>query len=175
MPPDSARAREAIAAAYTAHARAIHRYLSRRAGPDLADDLTAETFTAALAGFGSFRGSDDGIRPWLYGIAGHTLARHRRREITGYRSLAERGADPTEVEGPERAVIERDLADRRTRIVAGALAQLCDFDRDALLLTAWEELTYEQTAVALDSTVAHVRSRIHQARTFLRSYEEKNS
>lgn len=45
---------------------------------------------------------------------------------------------------------------------------LPEVDRDALLLHAWEHLSYEEVAVAMDVPVGTVRSRISRARTRLR-------
>ncbi|MEW2014545.1 MULTISPECIES: sigma-70 family RNA polymerase sigma factor [unclassified Rhodococcus (in: high G+C Gram-positive bacteria)] len=172
MPP-SDEAGE-FAGVYEDHARTIHRYLARRVGVDLADDLTADTFSVAFSGWASYDPTRGGVLPWLYGIAGHQLSRHRRREVSGYRALARHGIDPVAETGFESAVVDRDSAHRRTQALAGALAALSSFDRDVLLLVAWEDLTYEQVASALDVPVARVRSRLHQARKTLRSFEEKS-
>jgi len=52
--------------------------------------------------------------------------------------------------------------------IAAALAQLPVGERDALLLFAWEELSYEEIAAALVVTVGTVRSRLNRARRRLR-------
>jgi RNA polymerase sigma factor (sigma-70 family) len=54
------------------------------------------------------------------------------------------------------------------RTVNALLSELSDGDREALLLYAWEDLTYPQIAVAMGIPVGTVRSRIHRARAFLR-------
>lgn len=163
-----------FARAYEAYARAIHRYLARRVGVDLADDLTADTFAFAFAGWSSYDSTRGEVLPWLYGIAVHQLSRYRRREVSGYRALARHGVDPTAVTDFEADVLDRDTANRRTRSLASALAALKPFDRDVLLLVAWENLTYEQVASALDVPVARVRSRLHEARKVLRAHEERS-
>jgi len=50
-----------------------------------------------------------------------------------------------------------------------ALEDLPEADRDALLLVAWADLTYEETARALGVPVGTVRSRLHRARGALRA------
>jgi RNA polymerase sigma factor (sigma-70 family) len=52
--------------------------------------------------------------------------------------------------------------------VAAALAELEPIDREALLLLAWEDLSYADIAIATGVPVGTVRSRIHRARTRLR-------
>jgi RNA polymerase sigma-70 factor (ECF subfamily) len=59
-------------------------------------------------------------------------------------------------------------AELRWPHVADALTRLPDGERDALLLYAWEELTYDEIAAALDIPVGTVRSRLNRARRRLR-------
>lgn len=67
---------EAFAAFYRRHEDSVLGFFLRRTGrPDVAADLTAESFARALAGRGSFDSSVGEPRAWLYGIARHVLAR----------------------------------------------------------------------------------------------------
>ena len=52
--------------------------------------------------------------------------------------------------------------------IADAVAELPEEERDALLLFVWEELSYEEIAVALGVPVGTVRSRLNRARVRLR-------
>ena len=52
--------------------------------------------------------------------------------------------------------------------LADALATLDPGQRDVLLLYAWEELSYEEIAAALQVPVGTVRSRLARARAHLR-------
>jgi RNA polymerase sigma-70 factor (ECF subfamily) len=61
-------------------------------------------------------------------------------------------------------VLDRADAHLAGPLVAEALASLEDRDRDALLLLAWGELSYEEIAEALGVPAGTVRSRIHRAR-----------
>ncbi len=56
------------------HYRTIHRYLSRRAGADIADDLACATFTEAFAARHRYDATAADALPWLYGIAANLLA-----------------------------------------------------------------------------------------------------
>ena len=55
-----------------------HRYLSRRVGRELADDLASATFTVAFERRRGFRTESDSALPWLLGIATNLLRNHRR-------------------------------------------------------------------------------------------------
>lgn len=149
------------------HYDAIHRYLARRGGWDLAEDLTQSVFLAAFEGRRRFRPSEDTAAPWLFGIATNMLRRHARteqRRLRAYGRVPFRDAEPLDV---------GELADRLDAAPVAAraleiLADLPEAERSALLLVAWADLTYEQAAVALDVPVGTIRSRIHRARGRLR-------
>jgi RNA polymerase sigma-70 factor (ECF subfamily) len=159
---------EQFAALFDRHAPLIHRYLSRRVGRQAADDLAAETF---LAAFGKRRRYDLGYadaRPWLYGIATNLLAQYRRAELRQYRITRAACTALTEPGHEER--VTADLTARAVRgLLAEALAGLPGGERDVLVLIAWEQLTYEETARALGIPVGTVRSRLSRARSRLRT------
>src|SRR3954453_15648654 len=145
------------------HFAGIHRYLHRRVGAGPADDLAAETFVTA---FGRRRDYDlrrDDARPWLYGIASNLLRnqwRTERRRLVAYA----RAAVEMDAYADADAVLDRADAHAAAPLVAKALASVEDRDRDALLLLAWGDLSYEEIAEALAIPTGTVRSRIHRAR-----------
>jgi RNA polymerase sigma-70 factor (ECF subfamily) len=164
----SCRDPEHFAAIFDRHAPHIHRYLARRAGPQEAGDLVAETF---LAAFGQRRRYDPGYRdarPWLYGIATNLLGSFHREEARRFRLSQVAGADRQEIpDYSERSVASLAAESARPQLVA-ALAGLSAGDRDVLLLIAWEDLSYEEVSRALGIPVGTVRSRLHRARMQLR-------
>jgi RNA polymerase sigma factor (sigma-70 family) len=158
---------ECFAALFRRHVAAIQRYVVRRLGPDAADDVVAETFLTAFTQRGQYQDSRPDARPWLYGIATNLIGRYRRAELRQYRVLARTGTDPVTEPFTDRvdAVVSAGRASRR---LAAALARLPAGHRDALLLVAWGDLTYEQAALALGVPVGTVRSRLSRARGSLR-------
>lgn len=150
-------------ALYDRHAGDIHRYLLRRLGADVAEDLTADTFVVAFRSRSRFDPARAGARPWLYGIASNLAAKHRRSEVRGLRALARTGVDPVAHSWVEQAD-QRVDAQGLNRELASALAELTAGDRDVLLLVAWADLSYAEVADALDLPVGTVRSRLHRAR-----------
>jgi RNA polymerase sigma-70 factor (ECF subfamily) len=56
--------------------------------------------------------------------------------------------------------------------VADAIEALPDGEREALLLFAWEDLSYQGVAEALDLPIGTVRSRLNRARAHLRELFE---
>src|SRR5690349_20053927 len=70
----SVREPDAFGAFYERHERLVLAYFVRRLrDPDLAADLAAETFAAALLSARRFRGDGAPASAWLLGIARHVL------------------------------------------------------------------------------------------------------
>lgn len=70
----------AFALFFRRHENVVLRYLLRRVRrPDVAADLTAETFAGALAGRRTFDPARGSARQWLFGIARNVLARSLER------------------------------------------------------------------------------------------------
>jgi RNA polymerase sigma-70 factor (ECF subfamily) len=156
-----------FASLFDRHAPYIHRYLARRVGTQAADDLVAETFLVAFRKRTGYDPRFPDARPWLYGIATNLIARHRREEARQLRLRQATGPDPVQHDHAERAAL--DVTAQSVRfLLASPLAKLARPDRDVLLLIAWEQLTYDEVARALDIPVGTVRSRLHRARTKIR-------
>jgi RNA polymerase sigma factor (sigma-70 family) len=164
----SATCPEEFALIFDRHAVSIHGYLRRRIGSPDADDLLAETFLIAFERRGRYDLAVADARPWLFGIATNLLRRFARSEVRAYRALARTGVDRVGL-AMEDQVAERLDADAARRALAAALARLSRGDRDAILLYAWAELSYEQIAHALGIPIGTVRSRLHRARRQLRA------
>jgi RNA polymerase sigma-70 factor, ECF subfamily len=151
------------------HFEAIFGYLARRASRDEAADLANETFRLAFAARQRFDPSRESARPWLYGFATNVFRHHLRsrgRQDRTFQRAATATASPTSLD-IDRAVARID-AERVWPRVAIALAALPADEADALILLAWEGLTYTAIATATGVPVGTVRSRINRARSRLR-------
>jgi RNA polymerase sigma factor (sigma-70 family) len=159
---------ESFAALFDRYADMLYRYISRRLGPDLAEDLVGETFLVAFAGRNKYDLSYADARPWLFGIATNLISRHRRTEAARYRAL-QRSPVEDVVESAADRVTAGVTAEASRPVLARALAGLTAKDRNVLLLIAWGDLSYEEVARALDVPVGTVRSRLHRARRKVRA------
>ncbi|WP_406633186.1 RNA polymerase sigma factor [Amycolatopsis sp. WGS_07] len=158
---------EAFAGIFDRHAPFIHRYLARRLGRDVADDALAETFLAAFRKRSRYDLARPDARPWLYGIATNVVKQHRRDEVREYRLL--RAVGPQQpAQAHDEDVAKRVVAVARGPELGAALAALAEGDRDVVVLTATEGLSYEEVAEALGIPVGTVRSRLNRARRKLR-------
>ena len=158
---------ELFALLFLRHAAALGRYVCRRLGPELADDIVAETFLAAFRQRCGYDLARSDALPWLHGIAANLIRRHYREEKRKLRALERTGVDPVAESAAD--VAEASLAgEAASRAVAAALAALSPEHRDVVLLVTWAELTYDEVALALGIPEGTVRSRMNRARTRLR-------
>ena len=141
--------------------RYVLAYALRRVGPAHADDVVAEVFTTAWRHLD--RLADDPL-PWLYRTAYHAVANLRQAGVRQDRLAGRlhaqpswRGAHPDHADG----IAEHDR-------VAAALGRLPARDREALLLTCWEDLDLGTAAEILDCTTVALKVRLHRARRRLR-------
>ena len=162
----SLEAPQAFEAIFDRHFRPIRRYLRRRLSRPVADELAAEVFTAAFAHRRSYDLTRPDALPWLYGIAANLLRRHVRDEDRELAAYARSVIGPATMPGSEplEQIVRRDLESA----LAEALRQLEPGDREALLLFAWANLSYEEIAAALELPIGTVRSRLNRARTQVR-------
>jgi RNA polymerase sigma-70 factor, ECF subfamily len=155
---------DAIEGLFIAHFDSIYRFAAYRVGRDAALDVAAETFARALRGIDRLDPERDG-RCWLFGIATNVLRHHHRaeeRRIRAYSAVAQ-------LPLPQRQNCDdSDKESLAKTCLIEALVALEPRDREALLLFAWADLSYEEIATALEIPLGTVRSRIHRARGLLR-------
>jgi RNA polymerase sigma-70 factor (ECF subfamily) len=156
----------AFSSVFERHFDDVRRYLVRRVGSALGDELASETFARAFDGRRRFDAERGVVRAWLFGIAANLLRHRARSEERRLRAYARSGVDPVveELEG----VPARIDAQRTGPRLAAALARLSAGEREVVLLYAWAELSYEEIAVALELPVGTIRSRLSRARGRLR-------
>jgi RNA polymerase sigma factor (sigma-70 family) len=152
-----------FATVFDRHYDEIRRYLSRRADPTAADDLASETFTRAFSARAGYDRGQINAGPWLYGIATNLLRERGRREGRRWRAYA-RAIESGVLEDRYEQVHSRVDASALAPVLIPALSGLAAEDRDALLLLALTDLSYEEIAVATGAPVGTVRSRLHRAR-----------
>ena len=158
---------EVFGLVYDRHADAVFGYFARRVPRTEVPDLVAETFRIAFDTRARFDPERVRARPWLYGLATNVLRHHlrsARREQAAHLRLPGPDPDPTD----EDTVAAALDAATEWPAVAAALDGLAPIDRDALLLHAWDGLSYADIAAATGVPVGTVRSRINRARRRLR-------
>ena len=162
---------ELFAQLYHRHAAELLRYVARRLGHALADDVVGETFLIAFRRRTRYDRTRAKALPWLYGIAANLISQHRRSELRAYRALARTGVDPVaQTSGSDADAVEGKVtAQASAPAIAAALRSLSEGDRHVLLLIAWADLSYDEVAEALRIPLGTVRSRLNRARRKMRA------
>lgn len=157
---------------YRAWAPPLHAWLSSRLSePEVANDLTAETFAQALVSLGRFRGEQPGSGvAWLWGIGRNQLRQHYRtsRVEASARKRLGVAVAPYEAGGWEEAEARVNAA-ARARELAEAMRGLSEHQRRALELRIVAELDYSVVAEFMDCAEPAARMRVSRALNTLRS------
>ena len=112
---------------YRRHAAAVAAYALRRVARDVAEDVVSEVFVVAWRRLDEV---PEHALPWLFGVARHTVANHRRSSRRRVRLEERLRVNLGEVSV---TAVDRHLLD--------ALQTLREGDREMLLLVAWEGLS----------------------------------
>ena len=153
---------DAFAEFYRRHARPLAGYFVRRTGDaELAADLTAETFAAALEGSHRFDPARGAALGWLYGIARHQLAAAQRRgraEDQARRRL-----------GMERRVLD-DAALAQVEAAADIVLDVLPPDqRDAVRARVLDDRSYDEIAREARTSQSVIRRRVSRGLARLRA------
>ncbi|HJP66998.1 MAG TPA: RNA polymerase sigma factor [Actinomycetota bacterium] len=158
----SARRPEAFADFYRRHAEALLTYFVRRTfDPEIAADLTAETFAEGFASRARFRsrGVDGGA--WLYGIARHQLSRFRRRGSVDQRARARLGMPRRSISSEDYERIEELVDFEHMRgLVGEAFHELSEDQQEAVTLRVVEGRQYAEIARMLGCSEQAARARV---------------
>jgi RNA polymerase sigma factor (sigma-70 family) len=126
-----------------------------------AEDVLQEVFTAA---FNAVLADDReiNVKPWLYRIA-------RNRSLNHLRRASAVGVDSMDIHFSENGISTSDKVLRREsfRELIGDVHELPETQRTALLLREIDALSYDQIALAMDTTVPSVKSLLVRARISL--------
>ena len=157
---------DGFAVFYRRHVEAILRYHARWArDPEVAADLTAETFAAALEAKHRFAPGGPPARAWLFGIAVKKLADYHRRGYAEDRARRRLGMERVEPTDADLRWIESLGGDVE---VAEFVDELPDDQRIAVTSRVVDERDYEDIAAELQISTAGVRKRVSRGLAVLR-------
>lgn len=161
----------AFAAFYRRHAAQLAGFfVARTRNPEIAADLVAETFAAALEGCGRFRRERGSAAGWLYGIAHHELAQLARRGAVDRRARRKLGMPRIELTDEQLERVEALAATQPMAVVvAEGLAALPPDQREAVQGRVVEERDYRELAAAGAVSETVVRQRVSRGLATLRA------
>jgi len=146
--------------------QAVYAFLARMVGSrEDAEDLTQETFLRVHAQSRRYR-PEGRYKSWLFRIAGNLARSHLRRR----RLLRWLRFDPGLHERADTEPLVDEVIATRSRHAAvhRALAQLPDRQRQAVILSRFENMSYAEVAVAMNTTESAVDALLQRAVANLR-------
>ena len=163
----------AFAVFYRRHERPILAFLRHRTGDaELAADLAAETFAAALVGARRFRPGREPALAWLFGIARNKWLHARRRGAVEDRARRRLRMEPLVLDDDDLERIDR-LAS--TEWATTLLSTLPAEQQQAVRARVVEERSYEQIAAAMRCSPSVVRKRVSRGLATMRAAIEEES
>ncbi len=158
---------EAFGVFYRRYERAVLGYFMRRVGePEIAADLAAETFAAALMSVRRFKAENGSAGPWLFGIARHTLLRSVEKRRVEDRARRRLGWEPLTLDDDLLERVARAGADDR---VAALLERLPRDQAQAVRARVIDEQDYAEIAGQLRCSQSVVRQRVSRGLGTLRA------
>ncbi|MDA0160672.1 RNA polymerase sigma factor [Solirubrobacter ginsenosidimutans] len=150
---------------YDRYARTLLGFFQRRTGnPEVAADLTAETFAAALVSRARYVPQEAGAGAWLFAIAHRRLSDYRRRGRAEERMRARLGMEPVAV-GEEDVEMIRWLGEE---VATQMVEDLEEDQRDAIRAHVLEDQGYAEIARRGRLSESTVRKRVSRGLKILR-------
>jgi RNA polymerase sigma factor (sigma-70 family) len=150
---------------YDRYVKSLLAFFQRRVrDPEIAADLTAETFAAALVSRARYQARGTTAAAWLFAIAQHKLADYRRRGSAEVRMRRRLGMEPVAVSAEDADMI-RWLADE---VATQIIEDLPVEQRDAIRAHVLEDREYADIARSQRLSEATVRKRVSRGLRVLR-------
>ncbi len=154
---------------YKKYANPVYRYIFTRTGnKQIAEDITSQTFLAALESIGNFR-QDGNFGSWLFTIARNKVNDYFRSSKTvspiHEAELIEDGSDPLA------SLIQSD----QSKIVQSLIKKLTEDEQELLRLRFIAELSYSNIARLLHKSEDALKKSIYRLLARLQSQVEVNN
>ncbi len=156
---------EAFGILYDRYVRTLLGYFARRTGdPEVAADLTAETFASALVARRRYTPGSAPAVAWLFTIAARRLADYHRKGSVDTRMRCALAIEPRRVSEEDARLIALLGDDAATAL----LAELPADQREAVAAHVLHDRGYRELATALNTSEAVVRQRVSRGLATLR-------
>jgi RNA polymerase sigma factor (sigma-70 family) len=158
---------EALGVFYDRYEGPLLAFFRRACGrADLAADLTAEVFAAALGSLEQFRPELGSAQAWLFGIARHELAQTWRRRRVEAQARKRIGMEPMMLSDEDLRRIDELASDGNSLALLG---ELPPDQRSAVVGRVLDERAYAELAVELECSEMVVRQRVSRGLRAMRS------
>lgn len=139
---------------------------------ETASDCAQEAMLKIWRSLDGYRG-DCAFESWVYRIAANcsmdAMRKKKRDKSESIEPLREAGFDPAD---PEPGTEEKAIAADQHRKLRECIALLPEDQREALVMTQLEGISYEEAATRLDVSEGTVKSRVNRAKAKLKEWME---
>ena len=169
--------RQAFEALYNEYRGKVYFFVRRFTGSgDAAEDLTSETFTAAMEGISELR-SGESFAGWLYSIAYNKCAQFLKDESRSINvntaaeleELIEAAALNEPILLPEDYAVNAETRAQLREVIDGLSPDM----RSAVIMYYYDEMSIPEVAAAMGTNENNVSQKLHRARKRIRSKIEK--
>ena len=155
---------QAFGELYDRYVDLVHRFVLYRVGsPQVAEDITSETFLRALRRISSFTWQGRDVGAWFVTIARNLIADHYKSSRYRYELTTDdvtgAGAAVPVQEGPEAAV----LAGMQSRVLLEAVSRLGAEQQECIVLRFLQGLSLAETAAAMGKNEGSVKALQYRA------------
>jgi RNA polymerase sigma-70 factor (ECF subfamily) len=155
---DLARGEAAFMQLFDEHHAALYRFAYRLTGSVAdAEEIVQECFLGLLRPTSSYDPKRAPVRTYLFGVVRNQSLKRRRR--TDFPE-----ASATDGQSPESELLRAELKD----VVARAVMQLPETQREVLILAHYEQMPLNEIAQVMDLELGAVKSRLQRARAGLK-------
>ena len=140
---------------------------------EAAEDITQEVFLEIFESIYSFRG-DSKLSTWIYRIAvtkslNYIKSQKRKKRFAVLVSLFGEDAVENKIYAPDEMNPAKELENKERAIVLSkALEKLPENQSVAFTLSKYNEMSYEEISLIMNTSVSSVESLIHRAKTNLK-------
>ena len=162
---------DAYQSIYDLFSRKVLNFIYRMvASIEEAEDLTQETFVTVYQKLESLK-DDDKFEPWLFRIArNYVYLKYRKRvpPTVSVDSQDEEGRSASELADERKDPQEEFQAEELDDVIRAVVLELPEKYREVFVLSAIQDLSYQEIAEIVGRSLASVKTDIHRARLQVR-------
>ena len=162
---------DAYQSIYDLFSRKVLNFIYRMvASIEEAEDLTQETFVTVYQKLESLK-DDDKFEPWLFRIARNYVYQKYRKRVpptVSVDSQDEEGRSASELADERKDPQEEFQAEELDDVIRAVVLELPEKYREVFVLSAIQDLSYQEIAEIVGRSLASVKTDIHRARLQVR-------
>lgn len=147
----------------------IYSYINRRINnPDVAEDLTSQTFEKAIKRIDNFRWQGVSLGVWLYKIARNNLNDYFRKTIRSNKNVSLTGLESVIIDESAETLDDKIIRSDEESILYTALKRFKKSDQYLIYYKFFEDMSNKEIAEKTGLSETNVGTKLHRLRTKLK-------